>query len=287
VSGPVAALLGDGRRLHLQYGPIDLIVEAFGAQDEVARAYAQAQAAFPEILPGLVAELGILRQAVTPQTTVAGVIAQRMVTAVSQYFPEFITPMAAVAGAVADDMLGHLIAGRDLRRAYVNNGGDIAFHLTEGTQFDIGVVTRDAARVPDASAVVTHERRCRGIATSGRGGRSFSLGIADAVTVLALDAASADAAATIIGNAVNLDHPGIRRAPASSLDPDSDLGERLVTVAVDTLPWSMVADALDRGTKVAASLLQDGLIDGACLSLQGVSQITGRFDRRITKERAA
>ena len=287
MSGPVAALLGDGKRLHLQYGPIDLVVEAFGAPEEVALAYHQAQAAFPEILPDLVGEVGILRQAVTQQTTVTGVVARRMVSAVSRHLPDFITPMAAVAGAVADEMLGHLIAGRDLSRAYVNNGGDIAFHLTEGTQFDIGLITRDAARVPDALAVVTDQERCRGIATSGRGGRSFSLGIADAVTVLALDAAAADAAATIIGNAVNLDHPAIRRAPASSLDPDSDLGDRLVTVAVDTLPWSSVADALDRGTSVAASLLQDGLIDGACLSLQGVSQITGRFDRRIARERAA
>jgi ApbE superfamily uncharacterized protein (UPF0280 family) len=104
---------------------------------------------------------------------------------------------------------------------------------------------------------------------------------------LAPDAASADAAATIIGNAVNLDHPAIRRAPASSLDPDSDLGDRLVTIGVDALSWSAVADALDRGTSVAASLLQDGFIDGACLSLQGVSQITGRFDRGIARERAA
>jgi len=33
----VAARLSDGR-LHLQHGPIDLIVEAFGAADEVERA---------------------------------------------------------------------------------------------------------------------------------------------------------------------------------------------------------------------------------------------------------
>jgi ApbE superfamily uncharacterized protein (UPF0280 family) len=280
-------LLGDGKRLHLQYGPIDLIIEAFGEPDEVSCAYAQARAAFPGILPGLVAELGILRQAVNPQTTVVGRVAGRMVSAVSRHFPAFITPMAAVAGAVADDMLGHLIAGRDLSRAYVNNGGDIAFHLTKGTRFDIGLITRDAATKHDALAVVSDSERCRGIATSGRGGRSFSLGIADAVTVLAPDAAGADAAATIIGNAVNLDHPAIRRAPASSLDPDSDLGDRLVTVGVDTLSWTAVAEALDRGTSVAASLLQEGLIDGACLSLQGITQITGRFDRRIARERAA
>ncbi|WP_204349766.1 hypothetical protein, partial [Klebsiella pneumoniae] len=74
-----------------------------------------------------------------------------------------------------------------------------------------------------------------GIATSGAQGRSFSLGIADSVTVLARDAASADAAATLIANAVDLDHPAIRRRPARNLDPDSDLGDRLVTVGVGDL----------------------------------------------------
>ena len=33
MSGPQASLLSDGRRLHLNHGPIDLIVEAFGAPE--------------------------------------------------------------------------------------------------------------------------------------------------------------------------------------------------------------------------------------------------------------
>ena len=76
----------------------------------------------------------------------------------------------------------------------------------------------------------------RGIATSGRHGRSFSLGIADAVTVLARTASQADAAATIIANAVDLPgHPAIVRCPANELQPDSDLGARLVTRDVGAL----------------------------------------------------
>ena len=61
----------------------------------------------------------------------------------------------------------------------------------------------------------------RGIATSGWRGRSFSLGIADAVTVLAATAAEADAAATVIANAVDLPgHPAIdTRAGAASSRP--------------------------------------------------------------------
>jgi ApbE superfamily uncharacterized protein (UPF0280 family) len=67
--------------------------------------------------------------------------------------------------------------------------------------------------------VATSGWRCK-----GKGGRSFSFGIADAVTVLAGSAAAADAAATVIANAVDLPgHGAITRRPASAIDPDSDL----------------------------------------------------------------
>jgi len=116
---------------------------------------------------------------------------------------------------------------------------------------------------------LTHDRPVRGIATSGRGGRSFSLGIADSATVLAATAAMADAAATLIANAVNVDHPAIERRPACTLDPDSDLLDLPVTVAVGPLPPGVVAEALDRGLAEARRLRLCGLIDSAALSLQG------------------
>ena len=43
----------------------------------------------------------------------------------------FITPMAAVAGAVADEILQAMRRAAPLARAYVNNGGDIALHLAD------------------------------------------------------------------------------------------------------------------------------------------------------------
>ena len=93
----------------------------------------------------------------------------------------------------------------------------------------------------------------RGVATSGWQGRSHSLGIADAVTVLARCAAVADAAATLIANAVDVDHPGIRREPARVLDEDSDLGDRPVTVAVPALDPETIDAALDAGAHDAAA----------------------------------
>jgi len=248
-----AARLVDGR-LHLQHGPIDLIIEAFGAAEDVERAYAQATERFGDILP--LAEAYPLLQ---------GPVARRMAEATWPHRAVYITPMAAVAGAVADEMLQALVRGRTLDKAYVNDGGDIAIHLTAGHELRAGIFAQGL----DGVARLTAERPVRGIATSGRGGRSFSLGIADSVTVLATTAAAADAAATLIANAVNLDHPAIDRRAACDLDPDSDLGDLPVTVAVGTLPLEIVAEALARGVAEARRLRRCGLIDSAALSLQG------------------
>ncbi len=190
--------------------------------------------------------------------------------------------MAAVAGAVADAVLQAMIAADDLSRAFVNNGGDIAFHLAPGTTLRCGLVADLAAaprnRMPvflDGAFLLTADRPSRGLATSGRackgrGGRSFSLGIANSVSVLARSAAQADAAATIIGNAVDLPgHAAIHRLPASAIDPDSDLGDRLVTFDVGPLSAAEIDAALDAGQTVTDTLIQAGLIDGAVLALRG------------------
>lgn len=261
----VAARLADGR-LHLQHGPIDLIIEAFGDRAEVEQAYAQAIGRFGDILPNLVGELASLRRPLgDAYPLLQGPVARRMVEATWPHRSVYITPMAAVAGAVADEMLQAMVHGRTLDKAYVNDGGDIAIHLTPGHELRAGIFARGL----DGMARLTADRLVRGIATSGRGGRSFSLGIADSATVLAATAAAADAAATLIANAVNIEHPAIERRPARDLDPDSDLGDLPVTVVVGALPPEAVSEALDRGAAEAHRLRRAGLIDGAAMSLQG------------------
>jgi ApbE superfamily uncharacterized protein (UPF0280 family) len=257
--------LADGR-LHLQHGPIDLIVEAFGAVGEVELAYAQAVVRFGDILPALVRELPVLRRPVgLAYPLLQGPVARRMAEAVWPHRAVYITPMAAVAGAVADEMLQARVKGRRLDKAYVNDGGDIALHLAPGHELRAGIF----ASALDGVVRLACEQPVRGIATSGRGGRSFSLGIADSATVLAATAAAADAAATLIANAVDVDHPAIERRPARDLDPDSDLGDLPGTVAVGPLPPALIDEALDRGAAEARRLRLCGLIDGAALSLLG------------------
>ena len=274
---PQSARLPDGR-LHLQHGPIDLIIEACGECAEVEAAYQQATASFQTVLSGLVNELSVLRTPLDAATrpVLHNVIAQRMLAAVWPHRARFITPMAAVAGAVADHMLAALTQQRELRKAYVNNGGDIALYLSPGEHFKTGLVSR--VDQPAISGICTLHAAMpvRGIATSGWRGRSFSLGIADAVTVLAAHAAQADAAATLLGNAVVCEHPAIQRQPACALDPDSDLGTLPVVVEVGPLHDAAVARALDNGQKMATTLQQDGLINGAVLCLQGQYRVIGQ-----------
>lgn len=353
----VAALLPDGR-LHLQHGPIDCICRAWGELGEVRAAYGQAARFFAGVLDGLCVELPLLRSALPTQPP-HGEIARAMHAACMPFADRFITPMAAVAGAVADGVLAAMVAGRCLLKAFVNNGGDIAFHLPPGAFLRCGLVTdlstravavptsgtadaashmadairfianlsHDIGRSPHAvtrlgpairdlhgarwrkagvagsSLVMTQEtdpartsgdgdsvlaaslldgtfilaadHPARGLATSGRackgrGGRSFSFGIADSVTVLARTAAGADAAATIIGNAVDLPgHRAIDRRPASEIDPASDLGSRLITYEIGPLTDDEIEEALDVGQVMVDILLRDRLIEGAVLAMRG------------------
>jgi uncharacterized protein len=53
------------------------------------------------------------------------------------------------------------------------------------------------------------------------------------------------------------------------LQPDSDLGARLVTRDVGKLSCGEIEDALEAGADCARKLLAAGLIDGAVLRLHG------------------
>ena len=157
----------------------------------------------------------------------------------------------------------------------MNNGGDIALHLAPGARLSVGVVPLLREAIPRARIEVASDSAVRGVATSGWQGRSHSMGIADAVTVLARNAALADAAATLIANAVDADDPGIRREPACVLDEDSDLGARPVTVAVPALNPETIDAALDAGVLAADALRNRGVIEGAALTVQGRWRVLG------------
>ena len=259
----------DARRQHWQHGPMDLVIEAWGDAAAVERAYAAAWVRFETVLPELVSQLALLRSPAHAASQVNGPVARRMLAACQPHAAQFITPMAAVAGAVADEICMFFATEPYVRKAYVNNGGDIAVHLREGEALTIGVIDHPQMPHQIGDVTVTSDMPVRGIATSGWRGRSFSLGIADSVTVLAASAAAADAAATMIANEVNVEHHAIVRAPANMLKDDTDLGARLVTVAVPRLPRAFVLRALESGAAEANACVARGLIDSALIALHG------------------
>ncbi len=275
----------DAARWHFQHGPIDLIITVDGKADAIARALDSAWSRFQQVLPELVDELALLRQAVRSDRAFEGAVAKRMQAACWPHRAQFITPMAAVAGSVADEMIEFFSCEPDIQRAAINNGGDIALHLQANESYRIGLVT-DIAQfsaqpdVVDGSLVICAADPVRGIATSGWRGRSLSLGIADSVTALASSAAHADAAATMIANAVNVEHAAIRRAPAHTVKDDTDLGSLLVTQAVGVLPPVLVQQALERGKLQAQRLLMQGHIQGALLVLQTQACAVGQLEQR-------
>ena len=123
---PAAIQQLTGERLHLSHGPIDVVLKAWGQPEAVRAAYAAAAERFPAILPELCDELVALRTPMREDPKVDGPVARRMVEACRPFAGVFVTPMAAVAGAVADELLAHMTAAGELERAFVNDGGDIA-----------------------------------------------------------------------------------------------------------------------------------------------------------------
>ena len=264
-----ARLAGD--RWHFQHGPIDLVIGVDGSSSACSASLDACWQRFDAVLVELVAELPALRSNAMPRDRFIGPIARRMAAACEPYWRDFglfITPMAAVAGSVADELIG-CFERQQIERAYINNGGDIALYLGVDASYDVGLIANIDRPAAGGAFRVTAESGIRGIATSGWRGRSFSLGIADSVTVLARTAAAADAAATMIANHVNVDHPAIVRRPADSLKDDTDLGNLDVTVAVGALPAPEQDVALDRGARFAEQARALALIDQAALSLAG------------------
>ncbi|HMN76446.1 MAG TPA: UPF0280 family protein [Burkholderiaceae bacterium] len=282
------ARLPDGR-LHFQHGPIDIVIGADGDARAVDEAHRLAWRRFEGVLEELVAEPPLLRLPIAGPCRLAGPIARRMWLACEPYRAGYITPMAAVAGAVAQELIAFYERG-GIERAWVNDGGDIAWHLAPQRSLRVGLFA-DLSRLDadqilhgirsDGQFDVTHEMPVRGVATSGWRGRSFSRGIADSVTVLARTAAEADAAATVIANAVDVSDERIVRRPACELKDDSDLGAIPVTVGVPPLGAEVARRALAAGGRCAEVLREAGRIWSCTLVCQGQVTYVGetQFER--------
>nr|WP_314075671.1 UPF0280 family protein [uncultured Roseococcus sp.] len=272
---PRRSLLPDGR-LHLQDGPIDLVIGLEGTRRAIMEAREAAWRALHGVLPALSLEMTALRAPLLGrQPDLRHPVARRMAEAAWPHRAQFVTPMVAMSGACAEHVMQALATIEDLTLAHVSQGGDVALHLPASGTLRVGLEAGQGAAGAGRMAVIRGRDGVRGLATAGWRSGGFSLGIADAVTVLAERAPEAAAAASMIANAVDAEHGAVIRRPAESLDPATDLGELPVTVAVGELPPEVVEAALASGLACAERLLARGLILGACLGLQGRVELAG------------
>lgn len=195
-------------------------------------------------------------------------VVRNMIRACKKMEAHDLTPLAAVAGA-ASDMVADFLIAKGGTKIIVDNGGDIAIRLKGDEQARIGIKTEIAARKPDYLLVIDSRMGVGGVATSGLGGRSFTKGIASAVTVLSDNASSADAAATVIANATNAEHPAITRCLPETVYPDTDIAGEWVTESAGELPPEKVSEALRKGLSEAYRLHRKGHIKGAFIAVKG------------------
>lgn len=209
-------------------------------------------------------------------------VARRMVEAAKAVDGLSLTPMAAVAGAVADLLLERILCEYELDFLFVNNGGDISVYSKDGAGFRIALAEIHAGALRQVFWVSGLERV--GVATSGLGGRSFTLGICDSVTVFAESGALSDAAATFICNASFLGPGCAETAKAKELDPLSDLEEEEVVLSRRRLKEEEIREALKRGKEAALSLKGRGVILEAFLCLEDLCDSTIEDGSKIRLE---
>lgn len=204
-------------------------------------------------------------------------VVNKMISACLSMNDPSLTPLAAVAGA-ASDMVADYVAGIGATKIIVDNGGDIAIRVREGDSAMVGL--RLNLMRPDFDYSLLIDRDC-GICTSGIGGRSFTLGVADGVTVLADQTATADAAATFLGNKTVFRSPRVKRVLAESIYPDTDLQGVEVTHCVGDLSENEIETALSRGKAEALMLMDRNVIYGAVISVKDHVDSMGYFVKDI------
>jgi ApbE superfamily uncharacterized protein (UPF0280 family) len=187
-----------------------------------------------------------------------------------------LTPMAAVAGTIADAVADFLFK-RGMTKVVVDNGGDVAVRLGKGTSVNIGI--RPEIGAQQISNVITLDSRTPswGVTTSGLGGRSFTRGIASAATAIARCASVADAASTAIANASFVKDEGVIQQQAEDIDPETDLAGFPVTMKVAPLSKEKIARAVSSAMERAETLIDKDIIFGAFVAVQGEVAMTRFF----------
>lgn len=256
-------------QVFFDYGPVSMVVSAIrdGAGDtELCRsAFGVIDGCLKELRP----VLEILRR--YPGKVNPGELRglpEVMARAVIATGDAWLTPMAAVAGSISDAVADYLYS-QGAEKVTANNGGDIAVRLAPGQSLNLGVVCDLSRGTVDRAVRLTHESTVGGVATSGLGGRSLTTGIASGVTVFAGRCAQADALATLLADRSYIDSPAVHTVLAAELDPDSDIADQRVVVAVDSLTGEERERALGQVLAEAERQYAGGSLMACIATVQG------------------
>ena len=270
-----------GGAVMIECGPMRLVIDArVGkvAQPQQALRAADEAVRFLEGVATARPFLGRDYRGFTPQIT--DPLALKMVASIQAVGDEDLTPMAAVAGTIADAVADFLFE-RGMTRVLVDNGGDVAIRCCDGDPVAVGIRPNVESERIAQVMVLGPERTAWGIATSGLGGRSLTRGVLEAATVIAVDASMADAAATAIANASHVEDAAVVSKPAEAIDPHTDIGGLEVTVRVGPLTEGTKRQAVDQAMRRAEQLTDNRLILGAFVACQGLTAMTRFIAERL------
>lgn len=257
-------------KFYLDYGPMQMTLEAFkqdeSMDDEIRSAAVYACKLLQELSQCL--KLARIPAVLIKQTGGIPRILQNMIAAAVNCQDSSLTPMAAVAGAIADEVADYLVRF-GATRVIINNGGDIALRITDDSIVRVGITSAIDVPSPDYVLEIDGRSGIGGIATSGLGGRGLTKGIASAAVCLAADGRTADACATVVANSTYHPHPGIKQVPAEELEPLTDISGQLVTFSVEGVDSETYQKALHQGMTKAGQFISQKLLLGAVLFTGG------------------
>lgn len=266
-------------KLFMENGPTNIIAEAFSSKKiEIYNFICEYSSKF---LKDLSFEIETLKKPTSKKNIFVSEIANTMFESTQLFLPNFITPMASVAGSISELLLLKVVEKFDVNKMYINNGGDISLYINKNEKFNfsIGGETSFVVEYADINGF-------GGIATSGWKGRSFSMGIADSVTVIAEKASIADAAATIIGNHIDLKNSNkVKKTVANNLYENTDLNDKLITVSVENLTKNEIRRAISKGKNISEYYISKNLIKSVIINLQDNILILGhKFNIKFNKK---
>ena len=266
-------------KLFIENGPTNIIAEAFSL--EKIKIYNLICEYSSKFLKDLSLEIRTLKKPTSYENEFVSEIANTMFDSTKLFLPNFITPMASVAGSISELLLLKVLEKFKVNKMYINNGGDISLYIAKNEKFNfsVGGETSFVVEYADTDGL-------GGIATSGWKGRSFSMGIADSVTVIAEKASIADAAATIICNHIDLKNSKkIKKTIANNLYEDTDLNNKLITVSVENLTETEIRQAISMGKIISEYYISKNFIKAVIINLQNNILILGhKFNIKFNKK---